>query len=475
MANTQEAKVDTPCGAYNAMRCQWSLIDDLLAGSEAMRARAATYLPKFPKEDINHYQIRVTNSSLFGAYSDTFKSICSKPFSRPVTIQGELTEPLDSIADDVDGQGNALGALAKDCFADLVNRGVTHVLIDYPITVSEDGSKPNLQQERTAGYRPRLIHVRPDQLIGWRTQEDASGKPVLTQIRIAETKTEPDGEWGEKQVHYVRVIEPEQWRLYSKQGDDKEYVVVKDGKNSLGKVPLVTAYSNQTGFLTGEPPLKELAERNRKHFQSESDQTNCLHVARTATLFVKGFDEEQTKGIALGPNQLISTLNPNADVKFVEHSGAAIEAGAKDLADLKEEMVMLGLQPFTRVTGTQTATGQSIDESRANSDIQAWVITLEGLLYRAYKLAAEWVKVELPEDFKADVFNDFALWLRATEDIANLIVIRQARELSRLTFLREVKRRGILSETVDVETEIGDIEAEGPALGMVGVGTELED
>jgi len=471
MAKTNEAKANTPCSAYNAMASEWTLIDDLIAGTAAMQAGSTNYLPKFDKEEQKHYNSRVTNSILFSAYGDTVKSICGKPFSKPVKLYGDLPVPLDEIENDVDGQGNSLAQLAKDIFFQFVNRGIGHILVDYPSTVAEDGTTPNRAQERSARIMPRFINIKPEQLIGWRMEKDASGNNVLTQIRIAETQTEPVGEWGEKQVKYIRVYERDNWRLYV-EGEKDEYALLTEGPNSLGKVPLVTGYANQTGFLTADPPLRELAETNLAHFRSDSDQRNILHMARTITLFAKGFSTEETDKIALGPNQIISTSNPEGDVKFLEHSGTAIDAGAKDIDKLEDRMMILGLQPFLRRIASQTATGQSIDESRANCDIQAWVMSLERLLRQAYETAAEWIGAKLPEDFKVDIFNTFDIWVRAMKDVPELIKMRQARELSRQTFLREVKRRALLSETLDIDEEIAAIEAEGPALGMIGLGAE---
>ena len=471
MAKTNEAKANTPCSAYNAMASEWTLIDDLIAGTAAMQAGSTNYLPKFDKEEQKHYNSRVTNSILFSAYGDTVKSICGKPFSKPVKLYGDLPVPLDEIENDVDGQGNSLAQLAKDIFFQFVNRGIGHILVDYPSTVAEDGTTPNRAQERSARIMPRFINIKPEQLIGWRMEKDASGNNVLTQIRIAETQTEPVGEWGEKQVKYIRVYERDNWRLYV-EGEKDEYALLTEGPNSLGKVPLVTGYANQTGFLTADPPLRELAETNLAHFRSDSDQRNILHMARTITLFAKGFSTEETDKIALGPNQIISTSNPEGDVKFLEHSGTAIDAGAKDIDKLEDRMMILGLQPFLRRIASQTATGQSIDESRANCDIQAWVMSLERLLRQAYETAAEWIGAKLPEDFKVDIFNTFDIWVRAMKDVPELIKMRQARELSRQTFLREVKRRALLSETLDIDEEIANIEAEGPALGMIGLGAE---
>jgi len=127
----QEAKVYTPCIAYSSMASKWKLIDDLLGGSSAMKANATSYLPKFSKEDQNHYNARVNNSRLLNAYGDTAHNIASKPFSKPIIIQGNLSSPLDEIADDVDGTGKSLMQLAKDIFWNYINRGLGHILVDY--------------------------------------------------------------------------------------------------------------------------------------------------------------------------------------------------------------------------------------------------------------------------------------------------------------------------------------------------------
>ena len=103
MAESQKTTVDTPCMAYNYMAVEWQLIDDLLGGSDAMRANSSTYLPQFNKEQEKHYNSRVNNSMLFSAYANTAKNVIAKPFSKPITINGNLPSPLDEIESDVDG------------------------------------------------------------------------------------------------------------------------------------------------------------------------------------------------------------------------------------------------------------------------------------------------------------------------------------------------------------------------------------
>jgi hypothetical protein len=84
-----------------------------------------------------------------------------------------------------------------------------------------------------------------------------------------------------------------------------------------------------------------------------------------------------------------------------------------------------------------------------------------------YKAAAEWAKVELPVDFAVDLNDDFGAGFRGSEDMPHLITMRQAGELSRETFLRETKRRSIISDEVDIEAEMDRIEGEGPGIGTL--------
>jgi hypothetical protein len=467
--------VAEPIAAYNAMAQHWALIDDLMGGTLAMRAAGETWLPKEPEELVTGYNIRLNRSVLFGAYKDTVKNLASKPFAKPVTIQGDVPEKLADIAGNVDGEGTSLTQYARQLFASVMNRGLTHVLVDYPTTiVGEDGAHRPLSvaEEKSRGLRPYFVHIRPEQLIGWKT-ETVNGSPKLTEIRWKETRTKPDGAYGVKTTDAIRVYTTVGWELHEMVDDKGDYVLVESGVHNYPEgIPLVTMYIEKTGFMTGEPPLEDLAWTNLAHWQSDSDQRNILRYSRTALLFVKGetSDEIASTKITVGPNRTIRTTNPDADCKYVEHSGAAIGSGREDLRSLEERMEVLGLQPMLQRSGGVTATANAIDESRSQCSMQAWVRSIEAGLRECYRVAAVWVKVELPENFGVDIFNDFALSLRASQDIEALIKIRQAGEMSRDTFLREIKRRAILSETVDVDEEMERIEAEGPALGTIGKG-----
>ena len=135
-----ENPVATPCNAYNVMHEHWRLIDDLRGGTLAMRKAGVQWLPKEPKEDILSYQNRLNRSILFDAYKDTCEDLSARPFSREVTLKGELnSELLSRMYDNCDKNGTNLTQFAKECIDTLIDRGLTHILVDHPAMNTENG------------------------------------------------------------------------------------------------------------------------------------------------------------------------------------------------------------------------------------------------------------------------------------------------------------------------------------------------
>jgi len=462
----EEYKVNSLGTEYEAMSERWDLLHALLGGTHAMRAGKEKWLAREPRESAAAYTNRLARSFLYGAYRDTIEKLVSKPFSRPVICLGKTLDTISEMKKNMDMNGRDITQFARDVFTAGVTYGCTHILIDFP----QFSPTATLADERASGVRPVFIHVKPTQLIGWRTETAEDGKDTLTQIRIHETRIEPSGEYGDTEIEYIRVYTPQDWQLWrrDKFKNEDDFKIVDQGTHSFGSIPLVTYYVSRTGTLTATPPMEDLAWLNLAHWQSMSDQRNILRFASVGLLFAAGFsDEELEEGLTIGPNQLIRSTNESAKVTYVEHKGNAIATGQQDLDKLEERMKVLGLQPIMQRSGNQTATGRVLDESRTHTSIQAWIRSLENTLRQAFEYATRWSKQELPEDFSIDINNDFGLSERATDDVRSLIEMRKAAQISSETFLREVKRRGLLAEVVDIPTELAAIEQEGPPLALL--------
>lgn len=459
--------VDALSAAYIRMSPEWDPIVDLLGGTLRMRQLREKWLMQETSEDIRSYEARLARSFLFEALSDAIDKVSGKPFTKPVTIVGsELPEPLDAIVDDVDLNGTDLTTFAATTFADCVTYGLTFCLVDYPNV----GTGLNLKQVRDGKIRPYFTFISATDLIGFRSEPARNGGQRLTEIRILGTRTVPDGEYGEKEEQTVRRITAPPldaegnpvgtgtWQLYKQdvQHDVKTdigkrtYTLVESGTHTYPGIPLVVGYSEPRGFMRAQPPMSKLAWKNIEHWQKSSDHNNILRFTRFGILFGSGFEEERIeKGITIGPNRFIGDTNPEADLKYVEHTGASIGVGMDDLKALEDQMEVLGMQPFQRPSTSIRATGQAIGESKNTVAIQEWIRRHEGFLYDCFKTAATWVKTKLAEDTKIEIYSEFALGLSRVEDMTVISEARKRKDIDRRTFLEEAKRRGIFGETLD--------------------------
>lgn len=446
-------KVSDECDGYKRMQKWWILIHDLLGGTEAMREAGERWLPKEEGESREQYADRLGYSMLYAAYEESVNELANKPFSRPMTVT-DLPKGLEYLLADCDGRGTSIGSFTNSTFWDITNYGFAHILVDYS-TIPTDVTAG---EETRSGARVLWVHIPVVDLIGWQYDDD---QQELLQIRYKYTTTVPDGAFGEKITDWIRVYERTQISTYMKQSNG-EYTLQTTVVNTLGKIPLKTIYSNQIGTMMAKPPLLNLAWVNVQHWQSSSEQRRILGFSRFAILFGKGFEKKQiSEGIDVGPSKAIFTSGENAAMNFVEHSGKAIEAGARDLEDLEQKMSLLGHRPLSQRINRETATSKKINEDRNMTQIQSWIREAESGMVGVLKLSCEWSKIDAPETMAVDIFSDFDVSLYGSDDKEFLLDMHKEGALPRKALLHEVQRRGVIGEkwTVEELLEMVDEEA----------------
>lgn len=482
MADHETSPVAVTTQAYDEMAVKWMLIHALNGGTQSMRDAGSMYLPQETEEGVNQYDVRLDRSFLFNAYRDAVENIVAKPFSKAVTLTGaeDLPEQLQLIEEDTDRAGTSLTQFARELLTIGINHGLAHVWVDYPVTSAADGEAPRLDEQREKGIRPLLIPVSPVAVIGWRGEKiEATGAHELIQARMVEFANEPDGDYGVKEVKRIRVLNREGFELWVQDPKiENVYTMESEGEYvGFDGVPLITGYISRTGFMTAVPALEDLAWLNLAHWQSSSDQRSILRFARTGLWVFTGIDEEEMKKqkVTLGPNGRFMTANADAKVSVVEHSGSAIGAGQADLDKTEQQMQVLGLQPFFKLTGGATATEKIIDENRSETEVQSWIRIVEKMIYNSYAMAAKWVNEKLPDSFGVNIYSNFVLDTLAARDLKMLLDMRVSGNLDEQTFVEEVKRRGLFAETTTAEEVIERVSAMGPSLAAMGGGMPDEE
>lgn len=465
---SQSDTIDSLSIPYQLMAVSWELLHDLRGGTQTMRDAGEKWLPMEPKERRDKWELRLSRSILYGAYTNTIRRLTSKPFSEPVIVEGIEGHKLEPMLSNIDKEGSDLTQFAKRSFESAIDYGIGHILVDFP------RMQPGATLKDEQGVFPTWIHVPAPALIGWRYEKGSSGENVLTQIRILEERVEATGAYNDEVVRIIRLYTPTIWQIWKWSATTKSWLVHDEGSHSLGVVPLITYYINKASFMMAKPTLEDLAWMNLAHWQSFSDQRNILRMARAGLLHTAGFSANEAKKIVIGPNSQVRSKNENSKVSWIVMDDAAIKAGERDLEDLEERMEVLGHQPEVARTQNSTATGKKIDESRIESDIQAWIRACEGAIFDVWQMSERWMRIK-PADVTFKIFDDFALSAKSTEDVKALLIARKDREITRKTLLTELKRRGLVSENTDIEAEIEELEEEVMNSIPIPFGGEVTD
>lgn len=466
--------VNERSATVEALGCDWPMLEALMGGTRKMRAAGEKFLPEWPGEDPTAYKKRLAVSTLFPAYRRTVSVMAGKPFSTPLTLSEDTPVEIAGIydadgaktqegwADDIDREGVNLHTFAAEMFRESFY-GLCGILVDYPPVTK--GPRPlTRQEERDGGLRPYFVRVMHNQLLGWKLSTEL-GPRKLTQLRIQVNTTVDDGEFGEKALERVLVLEIGKWRLFEKRrvGKTDSWVQAKDGVTSLNYIPFVPIYGQRQGYMQGVCPLIDLAYKNVKHWQSQSDQDNILHVARVPILFAKGLGDNP---IAVGAGTAVKADNAEyADLKFVEHSGAAIEAGANSLNDLEDQMIQAGAELLVKKDGSRTATESANDAEGNKTDLLRMVEGFEDSINLALYYLADYAK--LGSGGKVKLFKDFTV---STLDQASgqlILTMQQGGLISKRRAISELKRRGELVPETDPDDEADEIASEGPTLGTI--------
>jgi len=448
--------------AHNAMWPEWDMMQTLLDGTDAMRAAGEAYLPRHESEGETRYAERLAGNVLFNVTDLTLRTWVGKPFSSAVQYTDDFAPHLKPFIGDIDLQGNNVDVFAREWFANGVSHSLSHVMVDFPRVNFFPGR--TLKDDANENVRPYCVQIAPENVI-FASSERIDGVDTLTHVRIRE--------WDVQRVDWEEVV-TERIKVY-----DREWVFPDEETNALTEaqvfvkvttwdydtektewvdrgffymdidfIPLVTFYSNKTGFMTGKSPLLDLAHLNVRHWQSNSDQIAILTVARFPLLACSGGNSEETQ-VVVGPNEFLFVDDPSGKWYYVEHKGAAIEAGDRELTKLEQQMMAYGSEFMKKKPDRQTASARNLDSSEATSPLQDVVTRFTDSLNRMFWIMSYWMDRVEDHEGKAFVRTDFT-----DPDSASLQTLYNTWKeggIGNKEYLHELQRRSVLDEHFDFE------------------------
>ncbi|MCP4900889.1 MAG: DUF4055 domain-containing protein [bacterium] len=456
----------TTMAQYDAMLPAWSKIQTVLDGTAAMRDAGDLYLPQHDKESDTAYRERLERCTLLNMTKLTLDSWVGRPFSEPVDLKDDVPIEIEALSKNIDTLGNNVEVFARNWFKEGVAKAYSHVLVDMPRTEERaDGRPRSLEDDRLDGVRPYWVHITPEHLF-FAEAAIISGREVLAEIRFYEDYSQRDGFAivTDQQIKRLYLndegtVSVEIWRYTAKTKRSKKKVwnIADTWVMDIDVIPLVTFYSDRDSFMFGKSALEDLADINIAHWQSTSDQRAVLTVARFPILAVSGGTDDSNK-LVIGPKKWLYCPDPKGKFYYVEHSGAAIQAGLDDLHELSRQMGEYGSEWMKKRPNRETATARVMDTIEATSALQDVTLRFQDALWNAIALTAKWLG--LPAGGTVEIFSDFAAPPAGGETLRVLIEARKNKDLSREAFLNELVRAGILDATFDIAADGAKLENE---------------
>jgi hypothetical protein len=408
-----------PSARFVAPQAKWRMVDSLYGGTETMRQAGTLYLPRNEREIEPDWIARLHRTTLFNAYRRSLQHAVARIFQEDIVLEGYSGE-LTIFSADVDAQGADLTQFAKQRCIDGMNRGVSYFLIEFP---KRDVQPLTLADAIASGDRPYWVPIQATQVLAAHSKL-LNGKEKLTHFRFTEIVVEvSDDGLTEKSVEQVKAFN----RMATTDGSVVTFTVWRkvDGTwieradlsgelVGVPEIPVVSYYTNRSGFFIGTPPMMDLAETNVAHWQSASEQRNILHVARVPFLHMAGFDQAADPETGQKKEQEISIRSVaigahDSKVGWVDTNGNALKAGSDDLADLEAKMEKLGMSLSAPKSGTTTATENSINAVEANSLLKDMALALGDTLEQALYFTSLYLGIPPAERGKVVVSTKFAV------------------------------------------------------------------
>lgn len=509
-------------GDYQAMAPFWKKVSDILAGVDAMRSSSSgryasdavagpaipyatlsqlnahrrgrsgaqsPYLPQFPAENNEDYDLRRKNSPFTNIYADISTNLASKPFAKTCELDVKTAEDLKKLALNMDGQGNSLHMFAAEMFKAGIDFAIDWVLIDYPNVAPAPPS--NLAAERDQGLRPYWVHIPAIHMLAVYS-DFINGQEIFIHARIYEPRTVRDG-FGERCVEYIRVFDrepvyesvsgetkedvqttgkvisysPPTWKLFrlerkTKEGTRKEetsWVKIDEGNITIGIIPIVPFFTGKRDGTSWKiaPPLRTLVDMQIEEFQQESNLKCTKELTAFPMLTGNGVPATDAAGnpvqITVGPHAVLfappQTDGTVGSWNYLEPAATSLTFLKDDLQLLRTEMRDLGMQPLATANLTVVTTANV--SMKASSQIQAWALQLKDSLEQAWALTCQWMN--RTDKVVVRVHVDFGVELEAGTELSALQAARTGRDISRDTLWDEMKRRGVLSDDFDPDVE----------------------
>jgi hypothetical protein len=418
-----------------------------------LKDKERQYLPQEMKEPPKAYSDRIKRTRFDNRFEPAIKDYAG--LLSIFSLNDDVAPSIEANQNDIDLQGNDLWTFFHEADQYCLRDGWCGIMVEYPeFDPSIESQADMLSRD---DRRPYLVLIDRRDILNWRI-EKIGGKPMLTRITIQERRLEPEGDFGEKEITYYRVLRPGEYSLYQiiDVEGKQQLLLIEQGTTSLAEIPLVYYSVTESQTFAAKAPFLSLAELNIEHYQKRSQLNEVLRKCNLPVPVRKGAmrtidDLKKMPPLVIGPNSVLD-VPADGDFYFAEPSGVAIAASQADLEKLEASMDRITLDFLTSGEHKKTATEVVLDSTKTSANLKGIARRKESAIQQILKL---WVAYTgEAEGGTASVDESLLQMPLSPEQVDKLENLANGGWISQRTLLLLLQRGKVLPRQFDIDEEV---------------------
>ncbi len=423
-------------------------------------SKANCYIPKWSREPDDEYRKRIKRSPFHNFFAPAVKGFPG--FLSDFQLEN-LYPDIIKYEKDIDLQGSNLVSFLWQADLKVIRDGFCGILVDMPrIPRDEKGNKlvRSLADQTKIENRPYLVLIDRRDILSV-SQKFVNGKIEIDRITIREYVNQPLGRFGSQSITRYKTFWSDggyKIEVLIEKDDKVEALELEDGYSDLKEVPIVLYSATDINPVEADPPLENLAEKNRAYYELYSEyreiihKMNCPVPVRIGMLMPGGSNYQDLPDMVFGANTGID-VPAGGDFKFAELSGAVLGTDRQELTALEIAMNQDSLKFLSSGSGERTATEAQLEASQTQATLSGIATLKESAMEQ---IAEKWAKYygNKGQGGTIEISRDLLKMPLSEGEINALSALAVQKQVSILTLLEILKEGKRLPASVQPEEEI---------------------
>jgi hypothetical protein len=232
-------------------------------------------------------------------------------------------------------------------------------------------------------------------------------------------------------------------------------VYPKKKGESIDMIPFYFVGPKESTIDPEMPPLLDIIEISRSHYQSSADLEHARFACALPTPYFLGFSEDEVDGLALGGLNGIVARDNQAKVGYLEFTGSGVTALENALIQKQALIAQLGID---KLSGTSQQEAAITVQSRINfqtASLADMARSISRTLSKSLTFMTSWTGSN--ESFDITLNSDFVNNIINPQEISALMASVINGSLPLRDYIERLKKIGVIGTTREVDEVLEEL------------------